>query len=119
MQAGVRDTLVAHGAEKLLGRAEKTRRETRRIERCVGEAGVPDTVVEGVVVLGIWYAVAAGPVFTGGAAPDRTEALGKTTLLDRAADAEEIAEVVGFLASSRASYMTGAIVAVDGGRTAI
>jgi NAD(P)-dependent dehydrogenase (short-subunit alcohol dehydrogenase family) len=64
-------------------------------------------------------AVAAGPVFTEGAAPDRTEALGKTTLLDRAADAEEIAEVVGFLASPRASYMTGAIVAVDGGRTAI
>lgn len=64
-------------------------------------------------------AVAAGPVFTEGAAPDRTEALGKTTLLDRGADPEEIAEVVAFLASPRASYMTGAIVAVDGGRTAI
>jgi NAD(P)-dependent dehydrogenase (short-subunit alcohol dehydrogenase family) len=64
-------------------------------------------------------AVAAGPVSTEGAAPDRTEALGKTTLLDRAGDPEEIAEVVGFLASPRASYITGAIVAVDGGRTAI
>jgi NAD(P)-dependent dehydrogenase (short-subunit alcohol dehydrogenase family) len=64
-------------------------------------------------------AVAAGPVFTEGAASDRTEALGKTTLLDRSADPEEIAEVVAFLASPRASYMTGAIVAVDGGRTAI
>jgi NAD(P)-dependent dehydrogenase (short-subunit alcohol dehydrogenase family) len=64
-------------------------------------------------------AVAAGPVFTEGAKPERTDALGKTTLLGRAADPNEIAEVVGFLASPRASYITGAIVAVDGGRTAI
>jgi len=64
-------------------------------------------------------AVAAGPVFTEGAKPERTDALGKTTLLGRAADPKEIAEVVAFLASPRASYITGAIVAVDGGRTAI
>lgn len=63
-------------------------------------------------------AVAPGPVATGAAA-ERTEALGKTTLLDRAASADEIAEVVAFLASPRASYLTGAIIAADGGRTAI
>jgi NAD(P)-dependent dehydrogenase (short-subunit alcohol dehydrogenase family) len=64
-------------------------------------------------------AVAPGPVFTDGAAPDRTEKLGSTTLLNRAARAEEIAEVIVFLASERASYVTGAVIAVDGGRTAV
>jgi len=64
-------------------------------------------------------AVAPGPVFTRGAAPDRTERLGSTTLLNRAAQAEEIAEVVAFLASPKAGYITGATIAVDGGRTAI
>ena len=64
-------------------------------------------------------AIAPGPVYTGGAAPERIEALGATTLLHRAADPAEIAEAVAFLASPRASYVTGAIVAADGGRTAI
>ena len=62
--------------------------------------------------------VAAGPVFT--AAPQaRTEALGATTLLARAAQPGEIAEVIAFLASPKASYVTGAVIAADGGRTAI
>jgi NAD(P)-dependent dehydrogenase (short-subunit alcohol dehydrogenase family) len=64
-------------------------------------------------------AVAAGPVYTNGAQPERTTALGATTLLQRAARAEEIAGVVAFLGSPQASYITGAIVAADGGRTAI
>jgi NAD(P)-dependent dehydrogenase (short-subunit alcohol dehydrogenase family) len=64
-------------------------------------------------------AIAPGPVYTEGSQDDLITALGMTTLLDRAAQPEEIAEVVSFLASSRASYVTGAVVAADGGRTAI
>ena len=63
--------------------------------------------------------VAPGPAYTDGAAPERTAALGDTTLLGRAAEAGEIAEVIAFLASPKAAYITGAVIAADGGRTAI
>jgi NAD(P)-dependent dehydrogenase (short-subunit alcohol dehydrogenase family) len=64
-------------------------------------------------------AVAPGPVYTDGADRDRTHALGSTTPMNRAAQPDEIAELVAFLASSQASYITGATIAIDGGRTAI
>src|ERR1700736_1993064 len=62
-------------------------------------------------------AVAAGPVYT--PASGRTEALGETTHMRRAAQPEEIAEVVAYLASPRATYITGTTTAADGGRKAI
>jgi NAD(P)-dependent dehydrogenase (short-subunit alcohol dehydrogenase family) len=64
-------------------------------------------------------AVAPGPIYTRPEARELFDALGAATAMKRAADPAEIAEVVAFLASPRASYITGAIVAVDGGRTAI
>jgi NAD(P)-dependent dehydrogenase (short-subunit alcohol dehydrogenase family) len=63
-------------------------------------------------------AVAPGPVYTA-ADPARIDALGATTLLGRAAKAEEIAQVITFLASPASAYVTGATVAADGGRTAV
>jgi NAD(P)-dependent dehydrogenase (short-subunit alcohol dehydrogenase family) len=65
-------------------------------------------------------AVAPGPVFTGTPTPrEFLEQLGATTAIGRVAEPAEIAEAIRFLASPRASYVTGAVLAVDGGRTAI
>ena len=67
-------------------------------------------------------AVAPGPMRTSkvvaAMGPDMG-GMGLATALRRTSDPVEVAHVVAFLASDRASYMTGAIVAADGGRTAI
>jgi NAD(P)-dependent dehydrogenase (short-subunit alcohol dehydrogenase family) len=63
--------------------------------------------------------VAPGPVYTAAVGPERTFSTGKTTLLGRAAESAEIADVIAFLASPRATYITGAVIPVDGGRTAV
>src|SRR5882762_1060070 len=65
-------------------------------------------------------AIAPGPVYTRSpSGPEFITALGETTPMHRASQPEEIAEVISFLAGPRASYITGATVAADGGRRAI
>ena len=66
-------------------------------------------------------AVSAGPTRTEGTAgmADDIDQLAHTTPLGRTASPEEIAEAIVFLASPRSSYISGAILAADGGRTAV
>jgi NAD(P)-dependent dehydrogenase (short-subunit alcohol dehydrogenase family) len=68
-------------------------------------------------------AVAPGPTRTDmamlGMGEDGAAQVAGTTLLKRLATPAEIAETIAFLASDRASYVTGATIAVDAGRTAI
>jgi NAD(P)-dependent dehydrogenase (short-subunit alcohol dehydrogenase family) len=63
-------------------------------------------------------AISPGPVYTNAAKRELFDAWGKTTPLGRAGDPQEIAAVIGFLASPGASYITGTNIAADGGSTA-
>ncbi|MCU1475973.1 MAG: family NAD(P)-dependent oxidoreductase [Subtercola sp.] len=64
-------------------------------------------------------AVAPGPTHTRPDARESFDATGAQSPLGRAAHPDEIADAILFLASPRASYITGATLAVDGGRTAL
>jgi NAD(P)-dependent dehydrogenase (short-subunit alcohol dehydrogenase family) len=66
-------------------------------------------------------AIAPGPTRTPGTEPmgEALDQLAGTLPLGRPASAEEIANAALFLGSDEASYVNGAILAVDGGRAAI
>jgi NAD(P)-dependent dehydrogenase (short-subunit alcohol dehydrogenase family) len=63
--------------------------------------------------------VAAGPVYTPIQPREQAEAVGATTIMARVAQPGEMASVIVFLASPQAGYITGAVIAADGGRTAV
>jgi NAD(P)-dependent dehydrogenase (short-subunit alcohol dehydrogenase family) len=60
--------------------------------------------------------ISPGPVYTNAAEREVFDSLGQTTVLGRAGEAQDVADLIGFLASPRASYITGTDVAIDGGR---
>ena len=68
-------------------------------------------------------AVAPGPVATGGlehfaGSQERAAAMAATVPAGRLGSVDDIADVITFLASDAARFVTGQIVAVNGGKTA-
>lgn len=67
--------------------------------------------------------VAPGPtgteMFLSSMDADTQTAVASSTILGRVADPQEIARVIAFVATDAGSYLTGATIAADGGRTAI
>lgn len=79
---------------------------TKSLANCLGKKGIRVN------------AVAPGWINTGMATPESLEA-GKITPLGRNGRPEEIAEVVAFLASQKASFINGTTIVVDGGYTCV
>jgi NAD(P)-dependent dehydrogenase (short-subunit alcohol dehydrogenase family) len=93
---------------------------TVALECASGEAPIRvNTVLPGAVKTPMWRGTAYWEELRARHASEAEawEALAEGTPLGRVAEPEEVARVILFLASSDASYMTGAEVVVDGGYT--
>ncbi|GIZ10717.1 SDR family oxidoreductase [Pseudomonas sp. NCCP-436] len=71
---------------------------------------------EGVRVNAVRPGLIDTEIHASGGQPDRAERLGKTTPLGRAGRAEEVAEAILWLLEDSASYTTGALIDIAGGR---
>lgn len=92
---------------------------------CAAKAGVVgltkalaiDHAAEGIRVNCVSPGAVLTPLMLRNRTPDEIEQLGHRSLLGRVAEPSELADAIVHLASDRASYVTGTVIEVDGGRS--
>ncbi len=75
-----------------------------------------EVAAEGIRVNAVRPGLIYTDIHASGGAPDRVDRLASTVPMQRGGTAEEVAEVILWLASEQASYCTGTFVHVSGGR---
>lgn len=79
--------------------------------------GLADEVArEGIRVVSIRPGIIDTPIHAKGGIPDRADKLAANVPMGRAGSADEVAEAILWLMSDKASYVTGTILDVSGGR---